>query len=775
MDGDVRFLGTLEETRLLIRTNIITLRDGKVTELEDIQNTLHVLSRAIKKIGVEEECLYILFELVFEIGKSGLRNAEKRLIIRELLIPNPQYQLSTKIIYRILSNIGVGRASSDKSRLKGPTLNIGLQIYLLEWLLKSLHLFGSDIYKDLNRMLPILFSNLSYEYLRPFIANLISLAIINGKEIHKTYFGKERVHIIPSFKPWHVQLVVDLHFKFPTDNHLRGLLILFKSQDPALDLNTFSPSGLRNLNDLGIIDSGLFAYSNESYLNIFKNIKEEYKKNNELIDSRTADNNLRKYRTFSQLLNKRKRQKRNPSDHIITLVGLHDDDRNVPINEVGTIENLVEEFNRIQVFDSSDIVKPRLNPLIASNKLKRHYIALQGLNGNIKILKKLDYYIGLTIIDEGSTIKDLDALFTKIVHFTEFGSIFESLSMLREFILNEIYQIIQERNSEITPFEFLSLKLKIIPYIPPSILIKDFDSILSDCLNVFLAEPKKAGNLHYLVSFLNTMMETLLYFFQYSRIDSENKFSSFEVIKKSIPKIFYFLTYNYIHNNLELQLAILGLLNFVKSIGVDIINEYFDALFLILEPSMVYRLLLSNNPFVVSELCGYISFCKGYTFKNGEEKFQSLHKSYVMDILNFLWRDMALHQSIDTNSNERGMFLTPNIINQLELLPIFNYSSFLKVSNIGNLFQSPTWSYITARIIWNLEDKDGSVTIRHEGPVTEDSVWALNQNRDVKWLNLNYRQLKLAVLKELEVLGYSGLCDLLFSSIASLVNERNSI
>ncbi|RLV96663.1 hypothetical protein JA1_000225 [Spathaspora sp. JA1] len=91
-------------------------------------------------------------------------------------------------------------------------------------------------------------------------------------------------------------------------------------------------------------------------------------------------------------------------------------------------------------------------------------------------------------------------------------------------------------------------------------------------------------------------------------------------------------------------------------------------------------------------------------------------------------------------------------------------------NELGNLFMNPSLSFVITKIIWKLEDELG-VSERHQGPISRGSVMEMNEGG---WINKNYDDLKVEIVKRLERVGVEGVVQLLYSSLKQLATERAS-
>ncbi|CUM65740.1 uncharacterized protein PRCAT00003388001 [Priceomyces carsonii] len=750
----------------------------------DVGKILEDLNAAVKEVGVEEEALDTLLDIILDAPVSTVSRitaTQKRYIIKNLLVPNQTYILKKELIYQIISSIGIPQVyykNGRPQRVKKLPKNI--QLCLLEWLVSSIHLFGDDVFNILHRMLPILFNYLSYEFLRPYIANLIFLSALNDVKTFRTYLNEGRTYTMNSFKPWQIQLVIDLYFKFPLDDHLKSLLILFKTLNPAIDFSQYSGVHGNALNDLGRVNPKVLRYPNFDYLDKLNDI-EIINSSSRFSNSGVIKENLRRYEIFQSTLKDRKRIKNghfSEPDLDVVEFGLNENE--VSINDVHSFKNLIENFDNVKFISVSGLFRPSDGVSYESDRFKKFFLVLQGVSKNEAYLKKLDCYVRFSLLDENLSLRDVDSLTNKIANFLTFCSGAINLKLIVEFTLFEfnVRPIHNFANATGLELENLTQRLKFVKFLPVIEFLKLRDSFLEKVFSLLKIEQgdltRRSKTDPYVSSFLIEIASLFSLWYSMMKVNSygfDSKEKIYSIIRKSIPLIHQFIIDNYLSSSLEVKLALMKLFNVVKSMDPSDL-ENLDAKALIPKPELVYDILFCNSPFLFSELCGYVSYCKNYKFKDSEQTAKILQNSYIMDIINFFWRDKALEFEPGVSSKSRAMCLSPQFVHKLGSLNLFNYSNLISLNVMGNVFHNPCWAYLGAQIVWNLEDNQDTVTTRHMGPISENSINELTHDPSHRWLDVDYKKLKLEVLRGLDKKGFKGLGDLLFTSLVSLVNER---
>lgn len=700
-----------------------------------------------------------LIEFVF---KGNLTLPQKNFIVRYLIIPPSSRDsvISPKLIFRIIGSIGKPMSRLEKKVHSG--IPITLQTNLLKWLLCSLHLFDPiPTSSILVNLLPILFQSLIYEFLRPFIAHLIFLTLVNSNILLRG---------VP-LRVWQLKLVIDLHFRFPSDDSLKNLLVLFNWLDPSINYKQFIPKG--STITLGYISPrNLFDYPDDLCFQHFKARG----------TSNILESNLKHYERFRIIATKKRRRLNAMGSGAVDGVAGVDLDLDVvdysqntatntslvSIQEISSLKGLVEELENVQFINISSLFRSihdddfgEEDGGFINNRFKLLLQVLKSGETDEKITLKIDYYLRLTFIDPNTTIAQLSQLISKIKTYLLFGN--KMLPLIQEFILE---------NRALDSTEVFLQKLKLLRYLPfpTNDGAHQFLEFFDLALEIVSRNPKK-----HLLPFFLELSITFTTWYKLLYRQSSTLESQFDIYNKTLPKIFTLYANNVSGSTITTYLSFVQVLRFIKSIDVNHLNDYVLPLTITLPPHLVYALVLSSNPFVLSEICGFISYCKKYKFDDLNEDNKRLQNCYIMDILNFIWRDNAFKHEDSSQSFNKAMMLHPQFIDKISISNTLAYSNMIQFPSIGNIFYNPSWAHLSADILRDLEDAAGdSINTRHAGPPTHESVNRLLVDSEVKWLNIDYQELKVLLLRKLDENGFDGLGDLLFSSLKTLAFRRNA-
>lgn len=756
---------------------------------EDQPSIAKELYSLVSVSGLDKKEFDGLIELIF---KDVTATKTKNILIMSLL-PNGLYILPHEVIYLILSSIGTPEVYyKDGGKQKLKHLAKSNQQNLLEWLICSLHLFGPKVFKTLNRLLPILFNLLPFEFLRPFIANLIFITILNCNKSVKIDSIQLRSHTIYSLKPWHAQLVVELFLKFPLDNSLKSLLVFFKTINPNLDYNKFAPNNTEyDLNFISLADLRTFSYPDPRFLEKLNDIKiinglrgEPRLKEVESI----MHSNIKQYDDFSRSIKRRRRNISNRYNSEMADLDFLEFNGSltsiaVSINDCNDCRTFINNLNNIRFININSLVSPSTNaPSSIANKFKVYFLVTQGLLANSNFsesITKLEYFIRLSILDDNLSFKDFQELFNKIERLMASSSGILTLKLMIDFLCYKFGTDLNNCTSNSEKHEIIKLRIKLLKYLPvinPSVFK---DELLSNLLNEIdfkvLTESHKARK----VEITSLLLKELSYLFStwYSKIknpncNQETKFNFFKIINASIPMIYAFIIEKSLLT-LEVKFSLLKLFKFIKTFDNNHFQEFLEPTAVFIPPPLIYNLLFTFNPLVISEVCGYIAYIKTYRYPETKKNLQTIQNTYVMDTLNFLWRDKAFYYYPSKESSNKSFLLPPEFLHKLGTLPAFSFSNLVSVTSVGNIFHNPSFSLIAAEIVWNFEDETEKLTQRHPGPLKETTATQLYRDPNSEWLGIPYDEVRLRVLRKLDRLGYKGLCDLLFTSLKTLMNKRN--
>lgn len=706
--------------------------------LEDIEaggSEINVSLRQILKLSVSSGLLPTELRSVLDlILDSQLSMSHKNILISDCLVPRGNYLLPPDIILRVLSVVGTPEVfykNGKQQKLK--RLPTSCQQRLLEWLICALPLFGRPLFRYLKRHLSMLFGLLSFEFLRPYISTLIVIASSGPDALPKLSQG----YLI---RPWNVKLVADMCLQFPSDPSLKALIAYFR-------LRNRTPS----VNKLASMDtSGIFNYPNSalhsSLIAKSETLTSEYGTSlwNEVSD---VDSQIQ--RVFESLDNQRKRRKALQHQDLIPLSS----PGAIQILSINSVSSLIAHFENISLTNPSSVLSVTSS---GNNRFRCLYLALylMTVGRDDQTFKKLDYAIRYHIFNMGDRNSLL--VYSQLLEFAKFQGLKCYTTSCIQFV----------NSDEPNTIDSVRKQIRLFRYIPweKSILISALVKTLTRLKDVYSLKDEWFR----LVGLLYSELAFIVQKWSAVFVASNDYQEYLECLLDAITHIFSFTEVYWGKLHLFSKIRFLSFLAAVKTCKVDL--PWSTAGHLVPPPTLMYQLIVSTNPLILSEALGYLVFLKSVQLPDGEEIKKRLRSLYIMDSLNFVWREMALNKDIGTFS--QGMLLDDEFLQKVAGLNFFSYSNLLQLKTVGGLVQNPSLAYTCAELVWMLEDKTEGITTRHPGPISEDSVAQLRHELDNTWLSMSYYDIKASLLNSLDSLGYTGLCDLLFGSLKPLANKR---
>lgn len=671
-----------------------------------------------------------IFNLIFE---STLTTTQRLAIIRRCLVPKPTFLLDSSLLNRVLSVLGTPEIyykNGKQHKLK--RWAIGCQQMLLEWLICALPLFGRGIFRYLRRCLPLLLTLLLYEFLRPYVAVLIIVS----------------AHAADAFLPpssrrspiryWHVKYVADLAQRFPLDQALLMLLAFFRLNNRELDYSTiFSRGQAPRLAQT----FEMVTYPNEEIRRLL--LVTRWNPDDPIsLQVKLVEEHLQRVFSYFQLQSAKR--KRTSTDPLVfdALESLN----TVSIGSIDSVSALATHFEEINLTNASSVLSVAVLP---NEHFRAMYLALLLLkrDPSYPTIKKLLYAIKYHVL----TLEPRAALgFSQLLRFGLYGGLHGLQSPIVEFVCTS--------GDGKPPWELVHLvkrQIQLLEYVSEAV-VRCFTAVLHNI-------EKAIGSIE--VGQQSASELAMHFFFVLGRCIRQWAKHSELFVPTALPEIlravFSLAQSHWINFSLSAQLAFLDVLRALKKLD-------WPGSALVPPPVFVYQLMVSTNPYVMSEMLGYIAFLK--TVDLPEPALQ-LRNSYVVDAINFLWKDAALKS--EPNTLNWGMLLHPSYVEKVAAHNnYFSYSNLIQLRTVGGLAQNPSLAYMCAELMWQLEDLHPEISTRHPGPLAEETVKLLHQDLEVTWLPMSYDQIRISLLNSLDQRGFSGMCDLLFLSLKLLAGKR---
>lgn len=199
---------------------------------------------------------------------------------------------------------------------------------------------------------------------------------------------------------------------------------------------------------------------------------------------------------------------------------------------------------------------------------------------------------------------------------------------------------------------------------------------------------------------------------------------------------------------------------------------------------LVYTLQFSPSLATVSRLCAvltvYKQACAVYMSNAAkklgpayDKKQVNTFNGFLMDICNSLWRGKAF---ANNDAHSRGCMIADEVITEMEGYVNSLTDSGSSEMTLGTLF---TMSYSPllclqvrghVRRLEEKEDEEVELQARHAGPVTQKSLALLSRKGG---LELSWQDFRLGVLRLLEDQEWSGIPELMYSTMKNLLDARS--
>lgn len=712
-----------EIINLLGRLNQNQNKNKTDDDSADNETTLNQLANLTKN-GISEPLIMIILDKIFN---DTLKITDKNKLLDECLIPN--HDLSIDVFFKIISIIGVSRVYFKGNRkFKSKQLSISLQLKLLQWMIDNFQFLENTFCKSGSIVLTLLVKSLDYEFSRGPISQLIILLlnslVLKSNQII-TFYNQEIYHTINILKSNHIQTVVNLYNKFPLDIYLEELLAYFRVINPDLDYMIYSPENFPLLNKLNC------------------NLNQVYRwKDSDELTATTIT-------TTTTTTKSNKRQK-------TTITSKPD-----------TITHNIEVLDQINKINPYKLVRNAFD-----NDKEAQLLTILFQTGNNRFINKVDKYIGAILTTFTNLEKELQSFLQQVSHLYKISDGTIILPLIENFILDN-----NNNNSLLVgkfcqQFDYRSKLIKYLHNVDPMRLVTMIHHNASILKQIYYDTNNGSyeTNSNFNYESCHDYVKNILYLLNLWIFENQDDII-ISRINLLLPELYEFIKYC---KHIQEQLT-----NQVVEFFINLPSSLFNQLELktiIIPRSLTYSCLLSCDPLVVSNITQHISNCKSHDYTNSTH-YRDLQNSYIMDTINFLWKERFLKQDANlTNiSSNKGFFLHPDFENKLNSLHTFDCSYYLSSSpsTIGEFFYNPAFSYIVTKIIWDIEDNHNGINTRHEGPISRESLIRLRNDSDKIWLSLSFDELKLSILQNLEIKKFNGIADLLFNSLKSLADKRS--
>ncbi|KAI9480886.1 MAG: Mis6-domain-containing protein [Benjaminiella poitrasii] len=679
-----------------------------------LQNYFKLLKKIfplIKEYGLSETQFNALFEVIMS---RNLPSSSAKILIPYLL---PRSKISDEYIIRIIG------------RLSRKGVDMSMVADLLKW---TVAVYDIIERKDrIRKLYPVLFHCLPYASVRPYICHL--LYYLTRKEQVTSYRVKRLNELVESER---------------NNAEMIGLLLYYQTFVPNITV----PYNVRLVN--------IFVFKNPR-----ADVTTDLTNIHTLWSSNEIELALDLHKSDFQLPARKKPRKsksKNLSKEPI---------RALDIIDITRIANNVENFEISEQFHA-----------VLENRRLQH-ILLCDPNDNV--IDRLSYWITQKIMDlmRWSNIKDvgkreLHEMMAMLVRFTRFTKtqlpaieyvLFKYLKTWNGFeFQDEIFELI----TYIKPGDYKELYYQVLKPLYSLFIISDVEwkSKLVLCYTEWLKNwalldwnrhVKMGSEGHMDIDYITNIFSGLSFDINY-----------FKTIQKLVEHVDRICVMGLLAENDHplMQHACLTFFELVSTISLQ--DDVPDII--IPAAALVHRTFFSTSAMAMSRICSIINRYK-LAFEENENKtddWMSKHNpvyldhfnTYLMDICNALWRNLALTNSYQDAS---AFSLKESNIDQLKTIC---EKRGIDANLILSITHASSLAGFSKRFMTALE-KGEKVQVIHQKPITADYLKQLEEEGGV---SIDYFDYRVGFLDYLKSKGFAGIYDLLYACMTSLIKLKRN-
>ncbi|KAI7854463.1 Mis6-domain-containing protein [Circinella umbellata] len=705
------------------------------------------LKYIVEKYGVNDAQMNVLMDLVFS-NKLAPTHAQK---VVDICLPRGS--LRSKDVIRIfrylnlrdkdISTTTTTTTKRKKKALADQELPHQLVIYLLKWI-TALYDF-IDYPQDITRLYGVLFLYIDIKKLRPYLCHLL-------------YYMTNRPHV----KTFRANQLLDLYEKVGPEPELISLLRVYKTYRQDIVLPITPPVKTKKtvfMNPMPELKVKLI------------NIRNLWENKNHLssMDMTISSD----YKPPIPLMSKRRKITGSQHIEIPPIDTTTLEQYSSTIGDIRDVNQLAQKLDKLALPDQMASVldnrllqhmiacDPRESAVIRlshwlshslNNLLKERNQSISYKNSLKELLQKCITMARLTKAHVPTIETFLENYISKWNGWEFEDEIFELLTFIRPRSFEEINQIYLKPLYRLYYLSNIQWKSK---------LILCYTEWLK---NWALLDWKRHSERRQKGS--DTEMDELIWLFQ--GLDFNTDY--FQTIQHFIYHVDRLSVIGLIMEDDHplLQHASLSFFEFVSSISIhhDIPEIIIPA------APLIYRSFFSISGMAVSRLCGIIYQYKR-AFEENDRKiddwvtrhstdYLNNFNTHVMDVCSALWRNSAFTRS---NEEELPFSLSPHITQVYNNLCESRGES---ANLVLSLTHSASLTGFSERFLQEKEN-EANVKIRHEGPVTAQS---LKQLSDDGGISISFMDYRVGLLDDLKKKGFHGVYNLLYDCMSSLIERK---
>ncbi|KAL1932275.1 hypothetical protein VTP01DRAFT_9331 [Rhizomucor pusillus] len=677
----------------------------------------------IKKYGLNEEQLVVMLDLIF-CGKLGDFNCIK--LINLLL---PRHGVSEKHVLRIFAHLSC-REYSTRVMSK-----------LLKWVITIYELLDST--EQISKLYSVLFHYLSMETLRPELCHLL-------------YFMTKRVHV----KPYRIRYLLSIVEKSTSgmEPHVFGLLDTYRAYYPEINLPRTSKK------------RQIFSHPDPAAKEYIQQIRLEW-------DQSAEVPNLDLHKPALDNPPVKRRKVNDKSLTVPNTVTSRVDIGSITIGDIPDAEHLAESIDKLELPDQL--------ATILENRMLQHLLVCSPSDTTVL---RLSLWLGQAL---QSLLKWSNHTEVSKESFAELIRKLVTLSRITKAHLPLIETFLRDFLQTWNGVHLVQEIFELLTYVKPTTFEDLYENFLKPLYRLFWRSDalwKARLILCYTEWFKNWALLDWNRHAQRRRsaddedyeLDTDEVIWLFEGLSFNVD---YFRVMQLFIQHVDrlsvmgyvlegdhplLQHASLSFFEFVSSMSIhhDIPEIIIPA------GPIVYRSFLTTSAMAMSRICGIVNQYKK-AFEVNDRKtgdwvtrhtveYLNHFNTYVMDLCNALWRNLALSHS---NPSELAFSFTDEIT---EAFAAICDARDQTLNLVLSLTHSPALANFSKRFMDGKEE-EAETELRHDGPITAQLLKSLGKDGGVK---ISYGEFRVELLDYLHHLGFDGIYKLLYGSmVATLAFE----
>ncbi|KAI8644470.1 Mis6-domain-containing protein [Parasitella parasitica] len=662
----------------------------------------------IRKFGLSSPLFKVIFKILM---KQTLTMGETKVLVQCLL---PRKNISEDYIVLIIASL----SRKDK--------NIAMTSEMLRWAISVYDVIS--VKTKIQKLYMVLFHSLCQESVR-------------GSVCHLLYFLTKREHVTP----YRVRRLTELIQNEKSSPELIGLLMVYQTYDITITV----PHNVR------LVNAFVFKTPFPDLKNHLTNVRQLWNvESDDSIKDRKAE-----FQLPTKAKAKKSKSKAVPEE---------------PVRELGELD-ITLIANDVEKLDLPE----QLSSVLEDRRLQHALLCKR----NDVVIDRLSHWLVQKVMDlalwanEKDVMKsELHEMLRKLVKFTRFTK--SQLPVIEHFL----FEYLKTWNG----FEFEDEVFELITYIKPTNFRNFYNLVLMRLYRLFVVSDAKwkAKLILCYTDLLNNW--ALLNWNRHAMLSKKGESSidhvttAFGVLSFDVN---YFNTIQKLVEHVD-RMCVMGLLaeddhpllqhaglTFFELVSKISVQDNIPDV-IIPAATFVHRNFYSSSAMAVSRVCGILYQYK-IAFEENDKKtedWMSKHtpeylnhfNTYLMDVCNSLWKNIGLSKV----KNEANAFsLTRQ--NILDFQRICEERG-MDVSKLLSITHSAALAAFSKRFMTQLENDEKS-SIIHDQPVTSVYLRQIEENGGV---SLSYLDYKAEYLNYLNQLGFTGIRDLLYGCMSSLIHLK---